>query len=284
MVTENIPWNTFVTPHRKTLNIGNYAMHYIDIGQGEPVVMLHGMTLSTYSWRNNVQPWLDAGFRVILVYLPGHGQTEIPPEPYSYSGDNIAKDVIKMINELGIDHFNLMGHSMGAGMTLYMSIHYPQRVNKAIVIDAPAFGPPRRLLLTYPGMTAFASVFFGRWTVKMNMKAMYYDDSLVVEEMIDEYTHQIRKDGYWHMFSALSHQYFSPKLYEMQSAYHSMTVPVCIIWGEQDSWLPSSTANKLQIHIPNSRLITIPDCGHNPHEECPEKVNPAAVEFLKKHD
>jgi pimeloyl-ACP methyl ester carboxylesterase len=284
MMKENFSWNTFVTPHRKTMDMGNYTMHYIDIGQGEPVVMLHGMTLSTYSWRNNVQPLLGAGFRVILVDLPGHGQTDIPPEPYSYAGDNIAKNVIQMIDKLGIDQFNLMGHSMGAGMTLYMSIHYPQRVNKAIVIDAPAFGPPRRLLLTYPGMTAFASAFFGRWTVKMNMKAMYYDDSLVVKEMIDEYTRQIRKDGYWNMVSALSHQYFSSKFYKMQSAYQSMPVPVCIIWGEQDSWLHCSTGNKLQERIPNSRLITVPDCGHNPHEECPESVNPVIVEFLTKHD
>jgi pimeloyl-ACP methyl ester carboxylesterase len=79
MYTNDDPkWNTFVTPHRKTMDMGNYTIHYIDIGQGEPVVMLHGMTLSTYSWRNNVQALLDAGFRVILVALPGHGQTDIP--------------------------------------------------------------------------------------------------------------------------------------------------------------------------------------------------------------
>jgi len=266
------------------MDMGNYTMHYIDIGQGEPVVMLHGMTLSTYSWRNNVQSLLDAGFRVILVDLPGWGQTNIPPEPYSYAVDNLAKDVIEMINKLGIDQFNLMGHSMGAGMALYISIHYPQRVNKAIVIGAPAFGPPRRLLLTYPGMTAFASTFFGKWTVKLNMKAMYYDDSLVVKEMINEYARQIRKDGYWNMVSALSHQYFSSKFYEMQSDYQSMTVPVCIIWGEQDSWLPCSTGNKLKECILNSRLLTVPNCGHNPHEECPERVNPIVVEFLTTND
>ena len=129
-------------------------------------------------------------------------------------------------------------------------------------------------------------VIQNRWkaTVKLNMKAMYYDDSLIVKEMIDEYTCQIRKDGYWNMFSALSHQYFSSKFYEMQSAYHPTAMPLCIIWGEQDAWLPLDTAYTLHERIPNSRLLTVPDCGHNPHEECPERVNPFVVEFLTKHD
>ncbi len=277
-------WHTFVTPHRKTLDMGDYTMHYIDIGQGEPVVMVHGYSLSTYSWRNNVQALLDAGFRVIFVNLPGHGRTDIPPEPYPYTIEQISSDIVTMANKLGLEQFHLIGHSLGAGLTLYTSFHYPQYVRKAIVIDPPAFGPPRRLLLTYPGMTFVASAFFGRWTVRLNLKAMYHDDSLVVEELIDEYTRPTHKDGFWIMLSALSHQYFSSKFYEMQSAYHPTAMPLCIIWGEQDAWLPLDTANKLYERIPNSRLLTVPDCGHNPHEECPERVNPFVVEFLTKHD
>lgn len=264
--------------------MGNYTMHYIDIGKGEPVVMVHGMMLSTYSWRNNIYALLDAGFRVILIDLPGHGQTDIPPEPYPYTVEQIADDIVTMTKKLGLEQFHLMGHSLGAGLTLYISVHYPQCVRKAIVIDPPAFGPPRRLLLTYPGMTAVASVFFGRWTVKLNMKAMYYDDSLVVDELIDEYSRQTRKDGYWNMLSALSRQYFSSQFYQMQSAYPSTAVPLCIIWGEQDAWLPCDTASKLHERLPNSRLLTVPNCGHNPHEECPEHVNPVIVEFLTTND
>jgi pimeloyl-ACP methyl ester carboxylesterase len=175
-------------------------------------------------------------------------------------------------------------YSLGAGLTLYTSLHYPQHVRKAVVIDPPVFGTPRHLLLTYPGMTSLASAFFGRWTVKLSMKAMYYDDSLVVDEMIDKYTRPTLKDGYWNMYSALSHQYFSPEFYQMQNAYHSTAIPLCIIWGEQDAWLPVDTAYRLQERIPDSRLLTVPDCGHNPHEECPEQVNPVIVEFLTQHD
>ena len=65
----------------------------IDIGQGEPVVMVHGMMLSAYSWRNNIHALLDAGLRVILIDLPGHGQTDIPPEPYPYTIEQISSDI-----------------------------------------------------------------------------------------------------------------------------------------------------------------------------------------------
>ncbi len=198
--------------------------------------------------------------------------------------EQIASDIVTLTNKLGLEQFNLIGHSLGAGVTLYASFHYPQHVRKAIVIDPPAFGPPRRLMLTYPGMTAVASAIFGRWTVKLGMKAMYYDDSLVVKELIDEYTRPTLKDGFWNMYSALSHQYFSSKFYQMQSDYHPTTMPLCIIWGEQDEWLPVEIAPKLHERIPSSRLVTIPDSGHNPHEECPERVNPVIMEFLTKHD
>ncbi|MFC1524436.1 alpha/beta fold hydrolase [Thermodesulfobacteriota bacterium] len=202
-------WDEFVAPQRKTLDMGNYTMHYIDIGQGEPVVMVHGMMLSAYSWRKNVPALLEAGFRVILIDVPGHGRTEIPDEPYRYTVEQIASDIVTLTHRLGLNQFNLIGHSLGAGLTLYMSIHYPQRLRKGVVVDPPAFGPPRRLLLTYPGMTSLASVCFGRWTVKASMKAMYHDDSLVSESLVDEYTRPTQKDGFWNMYSALSHQYFS---------------------------------------------------------------------------
>jgi len=60
-------WHAFVTSHRKTLDMESYTMHYIDIGQGESVIMVHGVMLSAYSWRNNAQALLDAGFRVIVA-------------------------------------------------------------------------------------------------------------------------------------------------------------------------------------------------------------------------
>ena len=132
-------------------------------------------------------------------------------------------------------------------------------------------------LLTYPGMTFVAAIFFGRWTDKLNLKAMYYDDSLVVDEMIDEYTRPTQKDGFWNMLSALSHQYFSSRFDQMQNNYHRSEIPLLIVWGEKDAWVPLDTANKLHERIPNSRLLTVPNCGHNPHEECPERVNPVVV-------
>ena len=61
-------------------------------------------------------------------------------------------------------------------------------------------------------------------------------------------------------------------------------MPLCIVWGEQDAWLPVDIANRLHQRIPNSRLLTVADSGHNPHEESPESVNPVIVEFLTKHD
>lgn len=257
-------------------------MSYIDIGQGDPLVMVHGFSLCAYTWRNNVHALLDAGFRLILIEMPGHGQSDIPSSSYPFTVEQIAHDIVTLTRGIGLESFHLIGHSLGAGLALFISTHYAQSVRNAVVVAPPAFGPPRRLLLTYPGMTALASVFFGRWTVKANMKAMYYDDDLIDAEIIDEYALQINKDGYWNMLGALSRQYFSPQFDEMQSAYPSISMPLLIIWGEQEEWLPVDMAHKLHERIPHSQLLVVPNSGHNPHEECAERVNPIVVEFLKE--
>ncbi|MFC1524437.1 alpha/beta fold hydrolase [Thermodesulfobacteriota bacterium] len=70
----------------------------------------------------------------------------------------------------------------------------------------------------------------------------------------------------------------------MQGRYRSIETPLFIIWGAEDAWLPSEIGDRLHEYIPGSFFMTVPGCGHNPHEECPERVNPVVVEFLAKHD
>jgi len=274
-------WNEFVAPHRKVMDMGNYKMHYINIGQGEPVVMVHGFADSTYSWHENIKTLLEAGFRVIFVDQPGHGRTEMPPEPYIYFIENQASEILKLTNALQLERFNLVGQSLGGVITLYISFNYPQKLQKAIVINPPVFGPPHRLALTYPGMAYLASAFAGRWTLKFNLKSVYYDDNKVDDILIDEYTRPTQKPGFWKMLSSLSNQCFSSEFDRMSKNYHQTSMPLLIIWGEQDEWIPLEIASRLHEEIINSRLVTLRNCGHNSHQECSDRVNPIILEFLK---
>jgi len=280
----DIVWNDFVAPHRNLADMGNYKMHYIDIGKGKPIVLVHGFSDSTYCWHNNINELLDAGFRLIIIDQPGMGKSEIPPEPYIFSIENQAKEIIRLTEKLHLNEFSLIGHSMGGGIALYLSSFYPQKVMNTIAIDPACFRLPRRIFLTYPGMTHIASIFAGRWSVKMALKDVYYNDDKVDEKLVDEYTRPMLKPNYVKMLVSLSKQYFSDEFDHMVDNYNKMNIPLLIIWGEQDKWIPVEYGQKLHEKIPISQLEILNNCGHNSHQECSVRVNSKIMKFYYNHN
>jgi len=277
-------WNDFVSPHRKSADMGNYKMHYIDIGKGKPIVLVHGFSDSTYCWHNNIYELIDAGFRLIIVDQPGMGKSEIPPEPYTYSIENQAKEIIRLTEKLHFKKFSLIGHSMGGGIALYISYFYPQKVMNTIAIDPACFRLTRRIFLTYPGMTHIAPVFAGRWAVKMALKDVYYNDDKVDDKLIDEYTRPMVKPNYVKMLCSLSRQYFSDEFDHMVDNYNKMNIPLLIIWGKQDKWISVEYGIKLHEKTPNSQLEILNKCGHNSHQECSARVNSGIMKFYHNYN
>jgi pimeloyl-ACP methyl ester carboxylesterase len=277
-------WNDFVSPHSKLADMGNYKMHYIDIGKGKPIVLVHGFSDSTYCWHNTIHELIDAGFRLIIVDQPGMGKSEIPPEPYIFSIENQSKEIIRLTEKLQLKEFSLIGHSMGGGIALYISYLYPQKAMNTIAIDPACFRLPKRILLTYPGMTHIASVFAGRWSVKMALKDVYYNDDKVDDKLIDEYTRPMVKPNYLKLLVSLSKQYFSDEFDRMVDHYDKMNIPLLIIWGEQDEWIPVEYGIKLHEKIPNSKLVILNKCGHNSHQECSAGVNSEIMKFMVRFE
>ncbi|MCP4372190.1 MAG: alpha/beta hydrolase [Deltaproteobacteria bacterium] len=277
-------WHDFVSPHSKLADMGNYKMHYLDIGKGKPIVLVHGFSDSTYCWHNNIYELLDAGFRLIIVDQPGMGKSGIPPEPYTFSIENQAKEIIKLTEKLDLKEFSLIGHSMGGGIALYISSFFPQKVMNTIAIDPACFRLPKRILLTYPGMTHIASVFAGRWSVKMALKDVYYNDDKVDDILIDEYTRPMVKPNYVKMLVSLAKQYFSDEFDRMVDHYDKMNIPLLIIWGKHDKWIPVEYGIKLNEITPNSQLVILNNCGHNSHQECSAGVNSGIMTFYDNDD
>lgn len=276
-------WNDRVAEHRHFIDMGGYRMHYVDIGEGEPVVLVHGFADSTYCWHENLDALGGAGFRLILVDLPGLGQSEIPPESVSPSIDWLSGEVLRLADHLGLKKFSVAGNSMGGGISLFLALNHPERVKRAVPIDPACYRQRHSALLSLLStpVVGDASVhLMGRWTVATSLKQVYFDDEKVTGTLIGEYARPIAKPGYKQYLARLIRAYFSPAYDDMIARYGEMKVPVLIVWGDHDAWVPSELAGRLYQDVPGSELLMVENAGHLPHQERPEIVNPRLVSFL----
>lgn len=114
---------------------------YEDLGRGEPLVLLHGVTESRESWHEAgyVERLLQHQRRLILVDCRGHGRSGKPRDPAAYSGRKRAADVVAVLDHAGVRRAALVGYSMGGVIALATAAHYPDRVSALIVNGAHPF-------------------------------------------------------------------------------------------------------------------------------------------------
>ena len=280
----DVEWHSQIAGKSQYFDTEEYQLHYIDIGSGRPVIMVHGFADSTYCWHENVMSIVTAGFRTILIDQPGMGLSGMPPEGHIYSIENQASAVIALADYLRLEQFDIMGSSMGGGISLYLSLKYPEKIGKTIVIDPACYKPPGAgsIFLSLPGVETVASMVSGKWAIERALKDVYYDETKVDQILIDEYSRPMNKPDYMHVIISLSTQYFSDEFQYMTDNYKKLKTRLLIIWGENDAWIPSEFGKRLNNVVPISNLSIIEQCGHMPHQEKPDEVNPLIIEFLKK--
>ncbi len=109
-------------------------LHYQQIGSGPDVVMVHGLTGNLAVWHLHIVPQLWDDFRLLTYDLRGHGYSDTPPS--GYSADQMAQDLLHLLDVLGIERPSVVGHSFGADVALYFASRFPDRVREVIAIEA----------------------------------------------------------------------------------------------------------------------------------------------------
>jgi pimeloyl-ACP methyl ester carboxylesterase len=278
----DIPWNEFVAPFRHWVEMDGYRMRYIDLGEGKPIVMIHGFADSSYCWHENVRPLMNAGFRVVLVDMPGLGQSDIPPMSFNPTAQNLGEEILKLANKLGLQTFSLVGSSMGGGVSLYLSGFHSDRVDRTVVIDPACFPQKKMGFLALMDLGGEPGIqFMGRWSVKMGLKDVFYHGDVVTDILVDEYSRPFAKPGYKKYLIRLLDAFSSEESAGISEHLGEIRVPLLIVWGDRDKWVPPAFGPRLNKIVPGSKYVSIKDAGHLPHEELPDVVNPILVGFMK---
>lgn len=190
----------------QVLNSAGVPIRYFDLGQGEPIVLIHGFTRSAAAWTlSGVAPALAQNHRVITLDSRGHGRSGKPIAPASY-GARMADDVVRILDHLKIDSAHIVGHSLGGRITLYLAATQATRVKSATLIasggmlaSAGASDPmPIELVAEslehnrslHPLLQAIAPPTFrnSTWRLRLlNAAALATNDPLVLASIVRDY-------------------------------------------------------------------------------------------------
>ncbi|XP_058188358.1 uncharacterized protein LOC131305036 [Rhododendron vialii] len=123
-----------------TVFVNGINMHVAEIGDGPPVLFLHGFPDLWYTWRHQMLSLSSRGYRAIAPDMRGYGDTDAPPSAASYTAFHIVGDIVGLLDALGLDRVFLVGHDWGAYMAWYFCLFRPERV-RALVNMSVVFHP-----------------------------------------------------------------------------------------------------------------------------------------------
>src|SRR5712691_10086886 len=268
-------------------NSGNIDLYYEDHGTGKPVVLIHGYPLSGASWEKQTAALLAAGHRVITYDRRGFGKSSQPTTGYNY--DTFAEDLHKLVSEIGLREFALVGFSMGGGeVARYIGKYGSKGVSKAVFIS----GVPPYLLKTADNPEGVdGSVFEGiekavaadRYAFFTEFFKNFYNLDVLLGKRVSEQTVQAS----WNVAAGASataslacvatwHEDFRKDLARVD-------VPTLVIHGDADRIVPISASGlptaKL---IKGARLLVVKDGPHCITWTHTDEVNSELVNFLGK--
>jgi pimeloyl-ACP methyl ester carboxylesterase len=268
--------------------VSKTGLHCEIYGKGDPILALHGLGSSTYTWgKLNEYPHPFQNYSLIFVDLKGCGKSPKPPDKH-YSIIEQADLIYQFILEHDLRNLALMGNSYGGGVSLLLAIRLceldPGRLAKLILIDSGGYNkklPIYLKLLRVPilGWIA-ANILPARTASRMILKQAYYDNNEITEDQVEAYAVPLAAKGGRHALHQIAKQAIPRNIDEIVSKYKTICVPTLILWGRQDKIIPVEIGEQLRQDIPGSRLELIDKVGHIPQEEVPGKVIPLILDFL----
>lgn len=266
-------------------NSGDVTIYYEDHGSGNPVVLIHGYPLSGASWEKQASVLLTKGYRVVTYDRRGFGRSSQPAAGYNY--DTFAADLRKLITHLKLDHFTLVGFSMGGGeVARYIGKYGSKGVAKAVIISGV---PPYLLKAPDNPEGVDASVFEGiekavsadRYAFFSDFFKNFYNTDVLMGQRISE--EAVRAS--WNLSagaSAFASLACVPAWHEdFRKDVAKIDVPTLVLHGDADRILPiSASGARTAKLIKGAVYFVIKDGPHAVTWTHADEVNAKLVEFL----
>jgi esterase len=252
-------------------------LNYRVLGEGKPIVILHGFLGVSDNWQTFARSLAPLGFSVYLFDLRNHGLSPHNPE-HTYAV--MAADVAFMLSELKIHNPIIMGHSMGGKVTMKLANDFPNSMKAMIIVDiAPYAYPPHH-----------QTIFKGLLSVDLNViKTRLEADEKLAETITDLSMRQfLLKNLYWKEEGQLAWRFNIDALANAIEIIGEATLPdspnflpALFAYGEDSDYVNPTRISEISASFPSAKFIGIQGAGHWVHAQQPAKLQSVVLDFVK---
>lgn len=268
-------------------------VHYLEMGIGEPLIVIHGGLSHSTEWFNILKPLADK-FHLYVVDRPGHGLTD-PIDYRDVDYRESATDFIRsFMDSVGLEQAFFLGNSMGGYFSICFALKYPERVQRLLLIGAPAglnlWIPPMLRVLGIPGVNRFLMKTIAKPSLTSHKgiyKAILVADvnKLSSTYLEHSYCNQLLPGARVAMStlleSVLTIKGWRKELYLLDEL-KGLTMPVHFIWGNKDAFEKPETGLQKVVAIKHYTFDIVQNAGHCPWLDQPEECCSIILKVLEE--
>jgi 3-oxoadipate enol-lactonase len=248
--------------------VNGARLHYELHGQGEPLLLITGFTISAAIFEPVMAPYARR-FTCVLYDNRGSGRTQAPSRPTSMA--ELAADAAGLLGCLGIDSAHVYGVSMGGMIAQELALRFPERV-RGLILGGTTPGGPRAVL---PTARELAALIAGSVGATRTARRPSLGGALFSPEFRREHPEQVRELlAYFGRHpppkAGVLAQWWATVYHDTTSRLHEIQAPTLVLHGERDALAPPANARLLADRIPDAELALIPGAGHAYALERPE--------------
>jgi len=277
---------------QETVELHGQPVTFRRMGEGPPVLLIHGITSSSRTWRQVMEP-LAEHHTVIAPDLLGHGRSAKPRGDYSLGA--YASGIRDLMAVLGLTTATVVGHSLGGGIAMQFAYQFPERVDRLVLVDSGGLGEEVSIVLraaTLPGAEIVIPLLFteyarsaGRAIGGVLSKVGIRGSANVrgVAEGLDSLADADARRAFVHTARSVIDP-AGQRVDARDRLYLAAGVPTLLVWGRNDRIIPVEHGIEAHDLIPGSRLEIFENAGHFPFNDDPWRFVSVLRDFIATTD
>lgn len=253
-------------------------LNYKQIGEGYPIIILHGLFGSLDNWISMAKKISKLNFEIFTVDLRNHGKS---PHSNEFDYKSMSFDIYEFLNVHNIVNPVILGHSMGGKVAMQFALDFPDAIKKLVVVDvAPISYPVHHQYIIDALNSVNLNIVKTREEVK-HILNKFIDDSRIIQFLL--------KNLYWEGKNKLAWRFNLPVIAKnietiskniILNKANSFTNPVLFLKGANSDYIPKNSYSVIEKLFPNYKIITIKNAGHWIHADNPDDFFNSIKDFL----